>query len=325
MKLGSRINCSQRWAVLARCLWSGPLVIVVTVLLTSCGVVSGPAASSTPVGANAIPWLSVPGTPLLPTQPPLATIECSAANMRNDGLYAGVYQGHATENLHLTNTGSTACYFPGAPQMEVTLVPGERAAVSPGIFAKQRVDLQPNQIVDIMFGSPLQCPNSDPQKPLFAQSVQVTFPAGGNITVSDLQLDVQCGLPTVLLFQAIALDTTGSSSPLSALQAAVDAPATASRGSTYTYTVTLTNPTAKTIALSPCPSYMEGMSNDAGDQARAIWLLNCEVAQQMLAGSSLTFAMQFVVPSSFSAGAAKLFWMLQVPDGPSAGAEVMVS
>ncbi len=317
----------RRWALLVRSLWAGPLVIVAILVLTACRVPSGsragPVASSTSVGANVIPWLAVPGTPLAPTQAPQATIACSATALRNDGIYPGGYQGYGEDNLHLTNSSGAACYFPGPPQMQVTLASGGHAAVSPADFAGQRVDLQPNQTVMIMFGSPGQCPNVNPQKPLFAQSLQVTFPGGGSLAVGGLGLDIQCGAPTVLLFQAIALDTPSSS--LGALRAVADAPATAARGSTFTYTVTLTNPTTAAIVLSPFPSYTEGMSDNAGDQDRVTWLLNCQVAQQIAAGSSLTFAMQYTVPSSFAVGAAKLFWQLQVPDGPSAGAEVTIN
>jgi hypothetical protein len=175
----------------------------------------------------------------------------------------------------------------------------------------------------IMFGSPLQCPSSNPKTDPLAQSVQVSFPGGGSLTVSGLGLDIQCGGPTVLLFQAIAVDTPGSA--LSALRAVGDAPATAARGSTFTYTVTLTNPTTAAIVLLPCPSYTEGMSDNAGDQDKATWLLNCQAAQQIPAGSSLTFSMQYTVPSSFPAGEVKWFWALQVPDGPSVGGGVILS
>ncbi len=324
MKLVNRVAASRCRAMGTRPLRSGLLVLVAVVLLTACGVGTGAATSSTPAGSNTIPWLAVPGTPLPPTQPARASIECIQANLRNDGLYAGVYQGNAVENLHLTNTGSTACYFPGVPQLEVTLASGDRVAVSPAGFAAQRVDLQPDQTVQIMFGSPIQCPHANPQKPLVAQSVQVTFSTGGSLTVSGLQLDVQCGSPTVLLFEAIAISTPASS-PLSALQAAVTAPSTTSRGSIFTYTVTLTNPTGQAIVLSPCPSYTEGMSHDTTAHDQATWLLNCQVEQQISASSSLTFVMQYVVPSSFPTGAAKLFWALQVPGGPMAGAVVTVN
>ncbi len=327
MRLGNNNNCLRRWAMFARSLWAGPLVIVTILMLTACrvppGSTAGPVASSTPAGSNGIPWLAVPGTPFVPTPSPLATVGCSATTLRNDGLYPGVYQGNAADNLHLTNTGAVACYFPGAPQMEATLASGKRAAVSPGIFAAKRVDLQPNQTVYIGFGSPLQCPNVNPQKPMLAQSVQVTFPGSGSLTVSGLGLDTQCGAPTVLVFEAVAVETPSSS--LGALRAVGDAPATATRGSTFTYTVTLTNPTTVAIALSPCPSYTEGMSDNAGDQDKATWLLNCQAAPQVPAGSSLTFAMQYTVPSSFPAGEVKWLWTLQVPDGPAVGGAVILS
>jgi hypothetical protein len=209
--------------------------------------------------------------------------------------------------------------------MEVTLASGGRVAVSLGAFAGERVDLQPNQTMMIMFGSPNPCATTNPPTDPIAQSVQVFFPGGGSLTVGGLGLDIQCGAPTVLLFQAIAVETP-SSSPLSMLQAVANAPPTAARGSLYTYTVTLTNPTAGVIALAPCPSYTEGMSDGAAHQDnRTTWLLNCQVKQQIPAGGSLTFAMQLTVPVSFPAGAAKVYWALQGPDGPWTGWVVTVN
>ncbi len=325
MRFVNTIAASRSWASIVRRLRPSLLLLVAVGLLTGCSVGAGSATATTPTGSNVIPWLPVSGTPLHPSQPTPASSVCTLADLRNDGVYAGTYQGNGEYNLHLTNTGSASCYFPGAPQMEVTLASGDHMAVSPGEFAAQRVDLQPNQTVQIMFGSPGYCSTFNPQAPLLAQSVQVTFSTGESMTVNGLQLDVQCGAPTVLLFVAVASTMPVSSSPLDALQATVTAPSTAAHGSTFTYTVTLTNSTAGAIALSPCPSYTEGFSNGNGVEDQATWLLNCQVEQQIPAGASLTFAIQYVVPSSFPAGVAKLSWALQVPGGPAAGTTVMVS
>ena len=287
--------------------------------LSACGHVA--TVTHGPAGGTTIPWSDLPGGGLEAPSPPPAAVACATPTVQLSSHNAGAYHGDAVEDILLANDSAAACYFPGAPAMTVALASGAHQSVSAGGFGSTRLDAQPAQQLHLTIGTPATCSTFGTPQP--ASSLSVSLPGGGAITVNDLNLDVQCGAPTVLLFDVI--DPTDAAlnalpdTPASGLSATLDAPATASAGSTYLYTVTLTNPTASDISLATCPSYTEGLNQGGTTVAEQTLLLNCAAAPSIPANSSLTFEMHLAVPSTLSAGAFKLSWSLQVPHGASVG------
>jgi hypothetical protein len=186
-------------------------------MVTACGAfrgVSGGDAPATPT-INLPPSKSPPFPYPIPSAPP-ATIECDVqpagtylklgvwigkVQQPNPIVQSGDYQGDIAEQVVMTNVSTSACFLPTPPDMVVNLAAGGEEAVSVGDFAGQRVDVQPGQVLQVGFGSPGYC--SAVGTVQNASSVTMTLPGGDSVTVSGFTLDVGCGSPAVLLFDAL--------------------------------------------------------------------------------------------------------------------------
>jgi hypothetical protein len=147
----------------------------------------------------------------------------------------------------------------------------------------------------------------------------ITPGTAGSVTIGGLHLDVSCGAPSMIGFQPIDMQPSPGG-PLSQLTGALNAPETFERGTSMTYTVTLTNPTEAEIRLEPCPSYTQFLVG-GGKNVSQTYLLNCTPVQIPAHGSS-SFEMRMVVPADFPGDAAKLSWQLEVLDGTAVGKAV---
>jgi hypothetical protein len=120
-------------------------------------------------------------------------------------------------------------------------------------------------------------------------------------------------------------------SPRATLTAHIEAPATAIAGETLRYLVTLTNVTGETLALDPCPSYIEWLGGhplptatppnnwpsfkiwtpvvEYGGIAKESHLLNCQSASSIAHGESITFEMRLAVPAD-AIGSDTLRWQV---------------
>jgi hypothetical protein len=74
------------------------------------------------------------------------------------------------------------------------------------------------------------------------------------------------------------------------------------------YAVTLTNDGTTTVALSPCPTYIEGLK---GSSSIVTFQLNCAEASPIPPGGSETFEMQLPIAASIAAGPWDLVWGIQ--------------
>lgn len=132
--------------------------------------------------------------------------------------------------------------------------------------------------------------------------------------------------PGVVPFVALPVGTPptpGASEaryPWHVLKATLHGPTTVSAGSSLSYTVTLRNPTAAAIALTPCPSY----DVDIGLRTSS-YGLNCAAAASptIAPGASTTFEVRVYVPASIGVGHTTLTWKLGwLPDGGSPHAQL---
>jgi hypothetical protein len=103
---------------------------------------------------------------------------------------------------------------------------------------------------------------------------------------------------------------------MASLQARIELIEPVRAGSTLHYFVVLTNPTASDVGLSPCPGYIQVVSDQKKSQySKRDYALNCAAVPTVRATTSVRFLMRAEVPSAIT-GPAFLAWSLD--RGPSA-------
>ena len=272
--------------------------------------------------AAPLPWLNAPvAEPLAVVNPTVAQHACADADLRMVVGKPGAHHGFATQEIQLTNIGGDACYLSGSP--EVQLLPSNAAPqtlarhpeASPTVF--QRADLAPGETAVLLIGTPGSCDAAVGSQRNVSTRLQIAAPGGGKHSLEGAHVDTLCGNATVLHLHVLR-NAPVATSPLAALTGSVSVTGAVSAGSVLDYTVTLTNPTANSIALLPCPSYTQELYADGTKVAYSV-LLNCAAAgSQLAAGASVSFDMQLQIPGNLPPGPVKLSWSLQ--GGPSLGA-----
>jgi hypothetical protein len=144
----------------------------------------------------------------------------------------------------------------------------------------------------------------------------LTFSAGSCGVIVD-----QLGLP-------LTAEGQPSPGPLAGLTARLDAPSSVAAGSVLRYVVTVSNPTAQPIALSPCPAYTEWssalMTLESKEPPGLTYQLNCDTVTSIPPGASVRYAMELVIPPTAPVGTGKFGWHLDEPGGPYAGSALEV-
>ncbi len=184
-----------------------------------------------------------------------------------------------------------------------------------------RVDLAPGQSATVLIGTPAVCAGAG--QPAVASSVRLTLADGESVTVAGTLIDTRCGAPAVIAFEPGAAPAPAPG-PLRTLRASLAAPRATARGAVLAYRVTLANPSATPIALSPCPSYTQVLGAGTAAVQRTL-LLNCRAVAAIAGGAALTYEMRIAVPASAATGATKLSWELEVPGGPVLGTAISVA
>ncbi|GIF26089.1 hypothetical protein BJ973_003359 [Actinoplanes tereljensis] len=109
---------------------------------------------------------------------------------------------------------------------------------------------------------------------------------------------------------------TTERSPLWDLTASAEGPPQAAPGDRITYTITLTNPTAKPVTLLPCPGYLQELSAEANGMVNSttaqLYRLNCRPATAVPARSALRFEMRTTIPKQ-AQGTVRIAWRIQTP------------
>jgi hypothetical protein len=279
------------------------------------------AATPAAAAAGIVPWVDVPGTPQSPAGSTTAARQCTASDLDIVAGRAGAFRGQATQELDVRDRSADACFLAGVPQGQVPNA-GARSRVSSGAFAAQRVDLVPGASAIVLIGTPTACAGSG--QPVVGSSVQLTLPNGDAVTVGGTRIDTECGAPAVVAFEPVS-PPDAAPGPLGMLSVSIAAPPTVARGTVLTYRVTLTNPSATSTTLSPCPSYSQVLGMGGGTPVQQALLLNCPAAASIATNAAVTYEMRLAVPASTPTGPTKLSWRLEVPGGPVAGAEVSVT
>ena len=269
--------------------------------------------SEKPIGADdLVPWRDLP-TPLptrLARSEPLPDAhDCTVTDLgklawseRGDTV-----DGRETYTLLLPNKSDSRCTLRGFPRISAT---------DPSTGAQTTVAPVP----DSRFVS------RDTRYPATIDSGQaarfdlVTCPPAGNgvtryrdvalmifdrrVPVSGLQLSTGCPLATSGPWYVLPplLNVPG-------LTATIQAPAQVRRGEVLEYLVTVRNVSRRSVALDPCPTYIQRLAD-----VRTSYRLNC--ATSVIAPhTSVRFAMRLRVPSGTPAGTATLSWTAVAADG----------
>ncbi len=178
---------------------AAPAVIATLLTVAAVVVFGGSALAASAIGAAAgIPLPAASGSagaqPAAPAQR-----ACSPADLAIGVGATGAYQGHATQELTLTNRAGDACFLPGAPSTAVLFDDGSQQATDPGQFATSRVDLAPGQSALLLVGTPGTCAGADPSHSRVATRMALGLSVGGSILAQGVNLDVQCGQSSVVL------------------------------------------------------------------------------------------------------------------------------
>jgi hypothetical protein len=279
------------------------------VALTGCG---GHQASAS---HGVVPWVDHPveGAQLAQSATsPTCTI--AALDLpRDEQQWGGAWNGAVSGYFMVENAGHTTCELPAPSRVTATTPSGGRVRFDVGrLSTASPVVLDPGERLQAQVSSPYGCGKDLVESSSFALS----FPSG-TLEVPGARMAVQCG-GTLVDFSSRG--TAGSdavatgATPVSHLRARLSqVPATVAPGGPVTYTVTLTNPTAKAISLSPCPSYQEGIKGQPS--AVHTYQLNCGAARRIGPHASVRFAMQLALPSTLTSGPAVVDWKLQLPSG----------
>jgi hypothetical protein len=271
--------------------------------------------------AAPVAWVDVSGTPLAAAPSAHAQRSCRAADLQISAGRAGAFQGAASQELILTNLAPDACALAGPLEGEAVLDGGGRRALTTTASAAHRLDLAAGQTARMLVGTPGICAGAG--HPNVASNLQLAFDTGETAAVAGVWINVECGSPSTLLFAADALPLAPVAA--SQLTARLSAPASAFRGRTLVYTVTLTNPSGSAISLSSCPSYTEWLASSPSALVKRTLRLNCAGAPSIAPGQSVAFEMRLWVPRTLAPGATKLGWNLEVPAGAAAGAGIDLS
>lgn len=274
---------------------------------------------------SVVPWLNQPpaASATAPAAPAPAQHACAASDLKVLPGQQGVWRGQATQELRITNRSTESCYLLGAPSLELHHPDAFVEPVSPDAVAQQRIDLAPDDDAYILIGTPGSCEAAIRPERKVAARIKLFPRGGGNLTLDGVHVDTLCGPARVIQMEAVQDEAkqaakaatnaavAGKSLVLRELTAAVTAPESVAPGETLRYTVTLTNPTNEAIKLAPCPAYTQSL-NTEGRSQNSTYMLNCAGAAGLIpARSSVSFAMEAVVPADMSGQGVKLNWNLQ--------------
>ena len=270
-----------------------------------------------------ISWVDHPASiPVVraPRNPGLAV--CASRNLRvrmerrgllGAGLYAYIYGAR--------NTTGHACYVTGRPSVKLS---GQTLASAPNVLDVTAGVLRPGASATFaVTQSPrpscapaytrhgiLRTSRVTPRVGIAARPVAAT----GDGTVFTSRCSKAEVTPIGL---APAAPKPDKYSPL---VVRLQAPARARAGQVLTFTVVITNPTRAAIRLSPCPSYLVGISS-----ARlAAYRLNC-AAPVIAAHQSRVYDMRYAVPAGTQAGLAKIGWFLLNSTRTGAGGLITIT
>lgn len=289
--------------------------------------------SAPPSSGSIIPWADRPAAEYVwPTPEPLPTNArpCRPTDLKVTAGGVGAGMGNTDLRVEFANTSHSACLLIGSPTIgglraDGTLVP---LPVTEGSYFGDpgpAANIEPAEVAAVNISGADACTAIVNGKHRVYPKLRIGLPGGGSADIAARGFDTVCGV-SVSRFGVPADLVPVPDPPRSPLTARISGPTTAAAGQTIIYTVTLVNPSASDVPLSPCPAYDEFVGSGT-----TVWLatvlhyyLNCDAATVILAGGSATFEMRLALPADQPPGMAKFGWDIQGGGGPGANAELEV-
>lgn len=305
------------------------------------GAPTGPTSGTGPAGSGLrydVPWVNRPTPPPVPYAPPPTTPPstwappCTAAQVSAQLSVGNGMSQNDGRILLFRNTSSATCLLAGVPAVIAT-GPGLPAYRLPPVPPEQdsagiTAPMAPGHLTKLWISDPRDCAanqGSGAQAGPLYTTLRIFLPGGagrGSAVVTGLSLHPTCGV-FVSRFFRVPAPVPLPVSPLEKLTVAVTVPATARAGDLLTYVVTLTNPAAQPISLTPCPGYLEFGRAGGSVLFKEEYALNCAPVPVIPAGRSLRFQMKAQVPASAPPGPLTLSWTF-LPNGETASGGVRV-
>jgi Protein of unknown function (DUF4232) len=286
-----------------------------------------------------VPWIDRPAPPYQAPAPrvvPFSTKSppCRAGQLAVRQLRTGVGLGNVLERFAFRNLGATPCLLRGFPRVTgVTaggvrrLVPARRSPDGTYFGTLIAADIGPGGRGLLDFATADGCRHPSGSAKRYRALVFALPARGGVVSAPESSLVMTCGFLKMSQFglpaprRTVPTPKPGTPDTLTvsvALLAAVRA------GTTFRFVVTLANPTAITVRLTPCPRYNEGIYTTGGRVSRWYWL-NCEGARSIAAHARVRYAMALPIPTDVPAGFAKFWWVLGTPNKPLRGAGIIIT
>ncbi len=311
-------------------------VIIAAGLAADCGSPARPHAGVPAEGV--VPWADQPAVPYAEPGPRTFATDarpCRPAELRTSPGRSGVGLGNTNVAVQFTNRSAAACVLLGYPTV-AGISPGGAitplAATHGSYFGDPGppANIAPGQTAAVNVSGADACQAAQDGERRVYRLLRIGLPGGGTIDAPVAQFDAICGV-SVSRF-GVPADQPAAPPP-SPLTARITAAATVRPGEDFTYTVTLTNPTAKAYPLMPCPAYEEYVYAITGpgtiaardDHVARNYYLNCDTVRQIRAQSSVAYQMRLQLPPGLPAGVpAKFVWLLQGPAGPGTSAPLRI-
>jgi Protein of unknown function (DUF4232) len=311
-------------------------VIIAAGLTADCGSPARPHPGVPDEGV--VPWADQPAVPYAEPGPRTFATDarpCRPAELRTSPGRSGVGLGNTNVAIQFTNRSAAACVLLGYPTV-AGISPGGAitplAATHGSYFGDPGppANIAPGQTAAVNVSGADACQAAQDGERRVYRQLRIGLPGGGTVDAPVAQFDAICGV-SVSRF-GVPADQPAAPPP-SPLTARITAAATVRPGEDFTYTVTLTNPTAKAYPLMPCPAYEEyvyaitgpGTTAARDDHVARNYYLNCDTVRQIRAHSSVVYQMRLQLAPGLPAGVpAKFVWLLQGPAGPGTSAPLRI-
>jgi hypothetical protein len=287
-----------------------------------------------PSGSGVVPWLNRPLPFYVVPEPksnayPTTASPCRAGQLRVSQGRGGVGLGNQLEELVFTNVSSRPCLLRGYPTIGAETQAGSRRVLRPlrgGTYFGRLVpaDLAPGGHVFLDLATGHGC-GGGRKAAVRYDHLLFDLPRGGRVRAEQISISEDCGLsmsefglPESYSLAGAAPGTAGK------LKAGLGLPTSVRAGTVLRFTVTLRNPTGRTVVLDPCPGYSES-AYASGLVVRRSFELNCESVRAIPAHGHVRYAMRLSVPRRAVPDTAKIGWNLNTPTGPFAGGVVRIN
>lgn len=306
--------------------------VTVTVLALGSGGLwathQGPARAPDPMAARSgvVPWIDTPGVRAVSSEPTSAAPaaeswpSCEPTSLHASYGSTGVGAGTAVVYLDLTNAGSRGCVLAGAPTAVLLVRPGGGTVPVKGppidagsMQLRAPAALSPGQRAEFVVGASDMCPASKPTAGRFA-AVRFRVGSGPWMSVAaqhEEPIDLFCARWFTGFGVQLRAPNPVKANPLHVLNLTSTMPAAVTAGQPVHYQIILRNPTDHSVALAPCPTYLQFLASAGSNRrlAEHSYRLNCAGAPGRIAAhSKVVFAMQ--IPAPTTTGEAKFGWSI---------------